>query len=124
MITFNHTLVPARDKRASARFYADMLGLAVSDRNATSPPGVFDVVRVGDMTLDFQNVNNFEPHHYAFAVDDEAFDLILTRIKESGLEHSADPQHEHPGELNHWNGGRGLYFRDPNGHNLELLTRP
>jgi catechol 2,3-dioxygenase-like lactoylglutathione lyase family enzyme len=124
MITFNHTLVPAHDKHASARFYADMLGLAVSDRTATSPPGVFCVVRVGDMTLDFQNVETFEPHHYAFAVNDEDFDLILGRIKDRGLNYSADPRHERPGECNHWNGGRGLYFRDPNGHNLELLTRP
>ncbi len=96
----------------------------MGDRSAGSPPGRFAVVRVGGVSFDFDDVNGFDAHHYAFAVDDENFDRILGRVTEAGLTYSADPLHRRSGELNDWNGGRGFYVRDPDGHNLEFLTRP
>ncbi|WP_239005457.1 VOC family protein [Gloeothece citriformis] len=65
----------------------------------------------------------FESHHYAFHVSDSEFDAIFTRVKEEGLSYSSDPMHQNIGQINHRQGGRGFYFFDPNGHNLELLTR-
>jgi catechol 2,3-dioxygenase-like lactoylglutathione lyase family enzyme len=124
MICLNHILVPAHDKEASARFLADMLGLEVTSYSAGSPVGRFAVVCVGDVTFDFDDVESFDAHHYAFEADDDEFDRILSRVRAAGIEYSADPLHRRPGELNDVNGGRGMYFRDPNGHNLELLTRP
>lgn len=123
-VVLDHVLVPTNDKQASARFFADMFGLEVGRESAGSPPGRFAVVRVGDTTLDFDDVESFDAHHYAFAVSDEEFDAILSRVQEQGLTFSADPLHRRVGELNNWNDGRGMYFRDPNGHNLEVLTRP
>jgi catechol 2,3-dioxygenase-like lactoylglutathione lyase family enzyme len=118
-IVLNHTIVPARDKEASAQFFARIFGLKVE-----SPVGYFAAVRVNDtLTLDFADREEFESHHYAFHVSDEEFDAIFERVKEAGLEYSSDPMHQNPGQINHRNGGRGFYFYDPNGHNLELLTR-
>lgn len=122
-VTLNHLIVPAHDKEASARWLADLLGLERSDTSPFSPPGRFAVVRVGETSLDFDEVQNFEPHHYAFLVDDSAFDRIFARVKAGGLTYAADPLHRKPGAINNHAGGRGFYFRDPNGHNLELLTR-
>jgi catechol 2,3-dioxygenase-like lactoylglutathione lyase family enzyme len=68
-------------------------------------------------------MQNFEPHHHAFLVDDEAFDRILTKIRAFGLAYAADPVYQKQGAISRHAGGRGFYFRDPNGHNLELLTR-
>lgn len=123
-ITLNHTLVPAYDKHASARFLADLLGLRVTDRSPGSPVGRFVVVSVTGVSLDFDEVENFEPHHYAFAVSDDDFDAILARIEQAALSYSADPHFQKVQEINNVNGGRGLYVHDPNGHNLEFLTRP
>jgi catechol 2,3-dioxygenase-like lactoylglutathione lyase family enzyme len=123
MIALNHMIVPARDKVASARWLADLFGLDVRDTSPFSPPGRFAVVRVGQVNFDFDEVQTFEPHHYAFLVDDEAFDRILARVKALGLTYAADPVYRQRGTLSHHAGGRGCYFRDPNGHNLELLTR-
>lgn len=119
-ITLNHTIVPARDKEASARFFAEIFGLAYD-----GPSGHFAPVRVNDtLTLDFDEGGAFESHHYAFHVDDAAFDATLARVRAAGLPYGSDPWHVDNYELNAWNGGRGFYFRDPNGHLLELLTRP
>ncbi len=118
-ITLNHTIVPARDKQASAEFWARIFGLKVE-----SPVGHFAVVRVNDtLTLDFAERSVFESHHYAFHVSDEKFETIFARVREAGLEYSSDPMHQNKGEINHRKGGRGFYFYDSNGHNLELLTR-
>jgi catechol 2,3-dioxygenase-like lactoylglutathione lyase family enzyme len=118
-ITLNHTIVPAHDKQASAEFFARIFGLGAREM------GHFVAVRVNDtLTLDFDNRKTFESHHYAFHVSDEEFDAIFARIKEAGLSYSADPFHRSKGEINHYNGGRGFYFYDPSGHNLEVLTRP
>ncbi|WP_026732316.1 VOC family protein [Fischerella sp. PCC 9605] len=119
-ITLNHTIVPARDKEASARFFAHIFGLKVD-----SPVGPFAAVHVNDtLTLDFADREKFESHHYAFHVSDEEFDAIFARVKEAGLEYSSDPMHQNKGQINHRKGGRGFYFYDIDGHNLELLTRP
>ncbi|WP_341528192.1 VOC family protein [Nostoc sp. UHCC 0302] len=118
-ITLNHTIVPAQDKEAAARFFAKVFGLKVE-----SPVGHFAAVRVNDsLTLDFDDREEFESHHYAFHVTDEEFDAIFARIREANLEYSSDPMHHNKGQINYRNGGRGFYFYDIDGHNLELLTR-
>jgi catechol 2,3-dioxygenase-like lactoylglutathione lyase family enzyme len=120
-ITLNHTIVPALDKQASARFFAEIFGLAYE-----ASPGHFAPVRVNPtLTLDFGDAKkgDFETHHYAFHVDDAEFDQILARVRAAGIAYGSDPWHLENRELNAWNGGRGVYFRDPNGHVLELLTQ-
>jgi catechol 2,3-dioxygenase-like lactoylglutathione lyase family enzyme len=118
-ITLNHTIVPAHDKDASARFFADIFGLAYD-----GPAGHFAPVRVNEaLTLDFADANTFESHHYAFHVDDAAFDAILQRVQAAGIPYGSDPSHLENRRLNSWNGGRGFYFRDPDRHVLEVMTR-
>jgi len=118
-ITLNHTIVPAQDKDAAARFFADMFGL-----HYDGPSGHFAPVRVNDtLTLDVDNRSQFEAHHYAFQVSDAEFDAILHRVRTAGIAYGSDPWNLTNHELNAWNGGRGFYFRDPNGHILELMTR-
>lgn len=124
-ITLNHLIVPAHDKVASAKFVAAMLGLKVGGKSpGNAPEGYFAVVPVGVTHLDFFDVPQFEPHHYAFLVSDQEFDKILDRVKRAGVEYSADPLHKQINEINHLEGGRGFYFRELNGHNLEVITRP
>ena len=118
-ITLNHTIVPAHDKSASAKFFAEIFGLSYD-----GPKGHFAPVQVNDtLTLDFDDADEFQSHHYAFHVDDAEFDAVLHRVQTAGITYGSDPWHTDNGELNSWNGGRGFYFRDPNGHLLELLTR-
>lgn len=118
-ITLNHTIVPAHDKNASARFFADVFGLAY-EKSA----GHFAAVQVNEtLTLDFANADQFESHHYAFHVDDAEFDAILQRVRAGGIPYGSDPWHLENRQLNAWNGGRGFYFRDPNRHVLEVMTR-
>lgn len=117
-ISLNHTIVPAHDKRASARFFADIMGLTVEPSN-----GHFVPVKITDtLTFDFDNSDTFESHHYAFRVSDDDLDAILGRVKAASLSYFADPGHRRAGELNSYNTGRGFYFSDPNGHNLEVGT--
>lgn len=120
-ITLNHTVVPARDKVASAKFFAGIFGLPFDE----SAVGYFAPVRVNEtLTLDFDDdVDGFDIHHYAFHVSDEEFDAIFSRIQQAGLAYGSEPWNLENRKLNNWNGGRGVYFRDPNGHILELLTR-
>ncbi|OLD40688.1 MAG: bleomycin resistance protein [Nitrospirae bacterium 13_1_40CM_2_62_10] len=120
-IILNHTIVPAHDKVVSARFFSKIFGLSF-DENAV---GYFAPVQVNEtLTLDFHDdVDRFDTHHYAFHVSDAEFDAILNRVKEAGLAFGSEPWNLENKELNSWNGGRGVYFRDPNGHILELLTR-
>jgi len=118
-IMLNHTIVPARDKEASAHFFADIFGLKYERAG-----GHFAPVRVNEtLTLDFDNSDRFDIHHYAFHVSDPEFDAILKRVQEAGIAYGSDPENLESKELNSWNGGRGVYFRDPNGHILELMTR-
>lgn len=120
-VQLNHTIVAARDKAVSATFLAEMLGLA-----APAPFGPFMGVQVdNDVTLDFIDSEGPITHqHYAFLVGDSEFDAVFGRIKERDLEYWADPMKQHPGEINTRDGGRGLYWEDPDGHFLEILTRP
>jgi catechol 2,3-dioxygenase-like lactoylglutathione lyase family enzyme len=123
-LRLEHLLIPAHDKHDGAQFLAELLGLEVTGQSSGSPDAHFAVVQVGDITLDYETFERFDPHHYAFAVDDDTFDTILGRVTGAGLTYSADPLHHRTGELNDNNGGRGFYVKDPNGHNLEFLTRP
>lgn len=120
-IQFNHTILYAHDGDSSASFLAEMLGLA--------PPtkwGPFVVVKTDNGTnLDYMDADNeIAPQHYAFLVDEADFDAIFTRLRERELPYWADPGQTQEGQINHRDGGRGLYFEDPNGHLLEILTRP
>lgn len=118
-IVLNHTIVPATDKEKSAKFFAEMFGLKYE-----GPSGHFAPVKINDaLTFDFDNRPSFESHHYAFHVSDDEFDAIFARIKKSGIKFGSDPFDQGNGKINRWNGGRGLYFHDPNGHSLELLTK-
>ena len=119
-IKLNHTIVPARDKAAAARFFADLFGLKVSK----DCDDYFAKVRLNStLTLLFSDEDQFESHHYAFHVSDPEFDAILKRVQEAGLAYGSEPWNLENKQLNSWNGGRGVYFRDPNGHILELMTR-
>jgi catechol 2,3-dioxygenase-like lactoylglutathione lyase family enzyme len=119
-ITLNHTIVPAHDKEASARFFAHIFGLQYEGAMSHFAP-----VRVNDeLTLDFDNASSFEPHHYAFHISEEECDAILQRVQAAGLAYGSDPWSPENRQLNTRKGGRGFYFRDPNGHLLEVLTRP
>jgi catechol 2,3-dioxygenase-like lactoylglutathione lyase family enzyme len=118
-ITLNHTIVPAHDKTASAQFFADIFGLSYN-----GPQGHFAPVQVNPtLTLDFDDADTFDPHHYAFHVDDAEFDAIFARVQAAGIPYGSGPRQAEDMELNHWHGGRGVYFRDPNRHLLELMTR-
>jgi catechol 2,3-dioxygenase-like lactoylglutathione lyase family enzyme len=119
-ITLNHTIVPAHDKEAAARFFARIFGL---DFEGAS--GHFAPVHVNDtLTLLFDQETDFDSHHYAFHVDDTEFDAILGRVKAAGLRYGSAPWSLEDGKLNDWGGGRGVYFKDPDGHILELMTVP
>jgi catechol 2,3-dioxygenase-like lactoylglutathione lyase family enzyme len=118
-ITLNHTIVPAHDKEASAKFFANIFGL-----KCEGPAGHFAPVRINaTLTLDFDNWDHFEMHHYAFHVGDAEFDAIFGRIKEAGIPYGSGPFSQEDMHTNTWRGGRGVYFKDPNGHLLQLLTR-
>jgi catechol 2,3-dioxygenase-like lactoylglutathione lyase family enzyme len=119
-VHLNHTIVGARDKQRSAAFLADVLGL-----DPPTPFGPFAVVRLdNDVSLDFMEDGQVQPRHYAFLVTEEEFDEIFGRIRARGLPYWADPFEQHPGEINTNDGGRGVYWHDPDGHVLEIITRP
>jgi extradiol dioxygenase family protein len=119
-VQLNHTIVAAHDRHASAAFLAELLGV--------KPPvdfGPFAVVELdNDVSLDFLDDPEVKPRHYAFLVSEEEFDEIFGRIQARGLDYWADPFEQHPGEINTNDGGRGVYWKDPNGHMLEIITRP
>jgi catechol 2,3-dioxygenase-like lactoylglutathione lyase family enzyme len=117
----NHTIVWCRDQAASSRFLTDILGLPPARRFAH-----FLVVDMADaVSLDYyQTDEHVALQHLAFLVSEGEFDEIFGRIRGRGLEFWADPARSKPGEINHHDGGRGVYFRDPEGHLLEVLTRP
>lgn len=119
-VQLNHTIVAATDQEATANFFTEVLGLPAAERF-----GPFLMVQPqNDVTLDVaQRAGAISPQHYAFLVSEAEFDEIRDRITGRGLEYWADPGHQEPGVINTRDGGRGLYFDDPNGHNLEILTR-
>jgi len=120
-VQLNHTIVNVKDKRESATFLCDILGLA-----QPTTYGPFLVVQVdNDVSLDYlDNPGGVHPQHYAFLVNEPAFDEIFTRIRDRGLTFWADPGRSRPGEVNTNDGGRGLYWEEPSGHLLEIITRP
>ena len=118
--TFNHTIVWSRDSKASASFLSGILGLPAPRRW-----GPFEVVTTGNgVNVDFMDKNGaISTQHYAFLVSEAEFDQIFERIQMQGLTYWADPACTKKGEINHHDGGRGVYFEDPNGHLLEVITR-
>ena len=120
-IRLNHTIVAARDKQTAAKFLTEILGLP-----APSLVGPFAVVRVSDDTsLDYiDGEGEITSQHYASLVDENEFDEIFGRIRARGITYWADPGRRERNQINTWDGGRGVYFDDPNGHLLELITRP
>ena len=120
-VQLNHTIVAARDAHASASFLAEILGLPAPTRF-----GPFMVVQTGnDVSLDFIDTDDeIHSQHYAFLVSEEDFDTIFGRIQAWDLPYWADPGQRRPGEINRNDGGRGVYFPDPDGHLLEIITRP
>lgn len=122
-VQLNHHIVHARDPEASARFLAEILGLPAPTRF-----GPFVVVQTANgVSLDFIGTDDEKylvPNHYAFLVTEDEFDVIFERIRARGLEWFADPAGKQKGEINRHDGGRGLYWADPDGHWLEIITRP
>ena len=119
-VLLNHTIVHCRDKRASALFLSELLGLPAPTRF-----GPFSVVQVAnDVSLDFLEEGTVHPQHYAFLVDEDEFDRIHGRILARGISYWADPGLSRPQQMNTNDGGRGLYWLDPDGHVLEILTVP
>ncbi|HLJ62896.1 MAG TPA: VOC family protein [Stellaceae bacterium] len=119
-VELNHTIVPAKDKWASARFLADILGLEVG-----APWASFAPLPLGNgVTLDYAERSTMSSQHYAFLVSDAEFDAALARIKSAGVKFFAEFDRTGEGEINHLYGGRGVYFHDPNGHMMELITAP
>ena len=116
-IMLNHTIVPARDKAAAAKFFAGIFGLK------RSRTGHFAPVRVNkQLTLLFDDEADFDSHHLAFHVNDREFDAILRRVKRAKIVFGSAPWSLEVGKLHTWGGGRGFSVRDPNGHVLELMT--
>lgn len=120
-VELDHTIVMARDNRAAAAFLAGVLGLP-----APTQWGPFEGVALANgVALDFLETDgHVTPQHYAFLVSEAEFDEVFDRLQAMNLTYYADPHHEQAGEINRRDGGRGLYFEDPNGHSLEILTRP
>ena len=117
-VQLNHTIVPVRDKESSANFLAEILGL-----DPPTPFGPFLCLETANgVSLDYDDRGAPEHHHYAFLVTEEEFDAIFTRVTERGLTYWADPGHQQENRIN--SHGRGFYFEDPSGHNMEVLTRP
>jgi len=121
-VKLNHTIVHSRDPRAAADFFSSLFGLA-----APVPFGPFLDVEVGnEVTLAFLAAGNMQvqTQHYAFLVSDAEFDQIFGRIQARGMTYWADPHKTKKGEINRHYGGRGVYFEDPSGHLLEIITKP
>jgi catechol 2,3-dioxygenase-like lactoylglutathione lyase family enzyme len=119
--TFNHTIIAAKDRHESAALYRELL-------EASDAPswGLFTNLQLGDgVLLQFAEPPvEIQMQHYAFLLDDDLFDRAYTRLRDRGIEHWADPQMRRSGEINNEHGGRGVYFKDPAGHAVELITRP
>jgi catechol 2,3-dioxygenase-like lactoylglutathione lyase family enzyme len=119
-ITLNHTIVPSHAKAASAEFFARIMGLG-----ETAAAGPFIQVRVnGDLALDYDDRDTFDAHHYAFVVSDREFEEIFERLKREHVEYGSGPFDPTDGKINTRRGGRGLYFADPDGHLMEIMTVP
>ncbi|HEX9808829.1 MAG TPA: VOC family protein [Alphaproteobacteria bacterium] len=117
----NHTIVWCRDQKKSANFLADILG-----RPAPTRFSHFLVVELDNgVSLDFyEKEGDIARQHYAFLIGEDDFDRAFGKIRALGIDYWADPGRTRPGEINRNDGGRGVYFRDPDGHLLEIITRP
>jgi hypothetical protein len=122
-VELNHHIVHVRDRHTAASSVADILGL--------DPPtdwGPFTQVRLANnVELDFADDHGngeIQPMHYAFLISEAEFDEIFGRIVGRQIPHWADPGASRPGKINHNDGGRGVYFEGPDGHFLEVITRP
>ncbi|MFB7757273.1 VOC family protein [Streptomyces sp. NPDC056121] len=121
-VQLNHTAIYARDRHLSAEFIATILGLKVG-----APFGPFLPVDLGNgVTLDYYEKRDepIQSQHYAFLVPDAQFDAMIARLEAVGATYYADPSHTESGQINRLFGGRGAYFEDPDGHNMEIMTRP
>ncbi|MFG2986329.1 VOC family protein [Streptomyces sp. NPDC048258] len=121
-VQLNHIAVYARDRRLSAEFIAAILGLEVG-----RPFGPFLPVDLGNgVTIDYYEKRDepIQSQHYAFLVPVAQFDAMIARLEAVGITYYADPSHTEPGRINRLFGGRGAYFDDPDGHNMEIMTRP
>lgn len=120
-VKLNHTIVFSRDKRQSADFLTEILGLS-----AAVPFGPFLTVQLdNEITLDFiEGDDVISPQHYAFLIADSEFDEIFARVRARDLPYWADPYRRRPGQINTEDGGRRIYFEDPSKHFMEILTRP
>jgi len=120
-VDLNHTIVACRDQQRSAAFLTELLGLPSATRF-----GRFLVVSTDNgVSLDYAETDReITAQHYAFLIGEDDFDAIFGRITVRSIEHWADPGRTRPGEINHNDGGRGVYFADPDGHLMEIITRP
>jgi len=120
-VGLNHTIVVCSDQERSAKFLSEILGRAAPTRF-----GPFTVVTLDNgVSMDFHSTDRtFGKQHYAFLTSEPEFDTIFSRIRDRGLTYWADPGKHRAGEINHHDGGRGVYFEDPDGHFLEIITRP
>ncbi|MER5728208.1 VOC family protein [Streptomyces sp. NPDC002138] len=121
-VQLNHTIIFSRNSRESAEFLAHILGLEVGTEWGPFIP----VDTANGVQLDFATVptESITAQHYAFLISEAEFDASFARIRAAGVTYFADPQQKQPGEINHNDGGRGLYFLDPSGHGMEIITRP
>ncbi len=120
-VALNHTIIACRDQQRSAAFLTEILGLPAATRFAR-----FLVVETDNgVSLDFAETDSaITTQHYAFLTGEDEFDVIFGRITDRGIQYWADPGRSRPGEINRNDGGRGVYFADPDGHLMEVITRP
>jgi catechol 2,3-dioxygenase-like lactoylglutathione lyase family enzyme len=120
-VALNHTIVWCRDKHVSARFLTEILDLP-----APTEFGPFLVVEAANgVSLDYHDTDgDIAQQHYAFLIGEDDFDGVFDRITERDLEYWADPFLHEPRTINRHDGGRGMYFSDPDGHLMEVITRP
>lgn len=118
-IQLNHIIIPSRDKVGSSEFLAAILGI-----DAPRQVDHFMALEVSNgVTLDYDDAGEFLSQHCAFLVEEHEFDPIFDRVAAAGVTYYADPNHLQPNEINRRSGGRGFYFADPDGHNMEVFTK-
>jgi catechol 2,3-dioxygenase-like lactoylglutathione lyase family enzyme len=120
MAELNHLIVPVHDKHKSAKFLADLLGVEAGAEWGPFVP----VQTTNGVTLDFVDSADVRTQHYAFLVSEQVFDAALAKLKQQGVQIFANPHRSGAGKINRNDGGRGMYFDDPSGHWMELITRP
>jgi catechol 2,3-dioxygenase-like lactoylglutathione lyase family enzyme len=117
-IVLDHTIVPAKDKGAAAKFFAEIFGLTVKPGQ-----GHFAQVQINEgLTFDFADEPKPWSHHYAFHISEAEFEEIFGRVKAKGIPYGSGPYNHTDGQIYTRRGGRGFYFEDPNGHLLEVMT--